>query len=169
MPCINVPGAAGSGNIGCLLGYSASLPWVRGETNIDAVNIWTMTRSNHTFKWGVDVRRVRDDLAQWQSQNPRGLFTFSDSVTGLKGGPATNDQVNGFADFLLDMPNFAGRDVPVNSKTFRGTEFFTYFQDTWQVTRKLTLSPGCGGSFTRPSRQTPRGTFPTTIPSPINW
>ena len=30
MPCISVPGAAGTGNSGCLLGYSASLPWVRG-------------------------------------------------------------------------------------------------------------------------------------------
>lgn len=159
MPCINVPGAAGSGTIGCLLGYSASLPWVRGETNIDAVNIWTMTHSNHTFKWGVDVRRVRDDLAQWQSQNPRGIFTFGDSVTGLKGGPPTNDQVNGFADFLLDLPNFAGRDVPVNSKTFRGTEFFTYFQDTWQVTRKLTLSPGLRWEFYPPFTPNSPGHF----------
>jgi hypothetical protein len=159
MPCINVPGAAGSGNIGCLLGYSASLPWVRGETNIDAVNIWTMTRRNHTFKWGVDIRRVRDDLAQWQSQNPRGIFTFSDSVTALKGGPTTNDQVNGFAGLLLDMPNFAGRDVPVNSKTFRGTEFFTYFQDTWQVTRKLTLSPGLRWEFYPPFTPNSPGHF----------
>jgi len=159
MPCINVPGAAGSGNIGCLLGYSASLPWVRGETNIDAVNIWTMTRGNHTLKWGVDVRRVRDDLAQWQSQNPRGVFTFSDSVTALKGGPKTNDQVNGFADLLLDMPNFSGRDVPVNSKTFRGTEFFTYFQDTWQVTRKLTLSPGLRWEFYPPFTPNSAGHF----------
>jgi len=159
MPCINVPGAAGSGNIGCLLGYSGSLPWVRGETNIDAVNIWTMTRGNHTFKWGVDVRRVRDDLAQWQSQNPRGVFTFGDSVTALKGGPKTNDQVNGFADLLLDMPNFAGRDVPVNSKTFRGTEFFTYVQDTWQVTRKLTLSPGLRWEFYPPFTPNSAGQF----------
>jgi hypothetical protein len=159
MPCINVPGAAGSGNIGCLLGYSGSLPWVRGETNIDAVNIWTLTRGNHTFKWGVDVRRVRDDLAQWQSQNPRGIFTFSDSVTQLKGGPKGNDQVNGFADFLLDMPNFVGRDVPVNSKTFRGTEFFTYFQDTWQITKKLTLSPGLRWEFYPPFTPKSAGRF----------
>ena len=162
MPCINVPGAAGSGNFGCLLGYSGSLPWVRGETNIDAVNIWTMTLRNHTVKWGADVRRVRDDLAQWQSQNPRGIFTFSDSVTTLNNKnapPPTNDQVNGFADLLLDMPNFVGRDVPVNSKTFRGTEFFTYVQDTWQVTRKLTLSPGLRWEFYPPFTPKSAGRF----------
>lgn len=158
MPCINVPGAA-SGTQTCLLGYSGSLPWVRGETNIDAVNIWTKSHGNHTFKWGVDVRRVRDDLAQWQSQNPRGIFNFSDSVTQLKGGPKTSDQVNGFADFLLDMPNSVGRDVPVNSKTFRGTELFTYFQDTWQVTRKLTLSPGLRWEFYPPFTPNSAGNF----------
>jgi hypothetical protein len=165
MPCVNVPGAAGAGNIGCLLGYSGSLPWVRGETNIDAVNIWTLSHGNHTFKWGVDVRRVRDDLAQWQSQNPRGIFTFADSVTQLKGGPKTNDQVNGFADFLLDMPNSVGRDVPVNSKTFRGTEFFTYFQDTWQVTRKLTLSPGLRWEFYPPFTPNASGNFSNYNPT----
>src|SRR5207245_1563095 len=74
-------------NSDCLVGYSASLPWVRGETNINFVNNWTKTRSNHTFKWGVDVRRVRDDLAQWQSQNPRGVFRFNNSVTAHINSP----------------------------------------------------------------------------------
>ena len=165
MPCANVPGAAGGGNAGCFVGYSGSLPWVRGETNVDAVNSWTMTRSNHTLKWGVDVRRVRDDLAQWQSQNPRGIFRFSDSVTSLKGGPKTTDQVNGFADFLLDMPNTVGRDVPINSKTFRGTEFFTYVQDTWQVTRKLTLSPGLRWEFYPPFTPKSAGRFSNYDPN----
>ena len=165
MACANVPGAAGGGTAGCLVGYSGSLPWVRGETNIDAVNSWTMTRSNHTLKWGVDVRRVRDDLAQWQSQNPRGIFNFSDSVTGLKGGPKTSDQVNGFADFLLDMPNSVGRDVPINSKTFRGTEFFTYVQDTWQISRKLTLSPGLRWEFYPPFTPASAGRFSNYDPT----
>jgi len=159
MVCANVPGVSPTGGAGCLVGYSGSLPWIRGETNIDAVNSWTMTRGNHTLKWGVDVRRVRDDLAQWQSQNPRGIFRFSDSVTSLKGGPKTSDQVNGFADFLLDLPNSVGRDVPFNSKTFRGTEFFTYIQDTWQITRKLTISPGLRWEFYPPFTPKSAGRF----------
>src|SRR5438270_9866736 len=45
-----------------VVGYSASIPWHRAETNINFVNTWTKTISNHTVKWGVDYRRLRDDL-----------------------------------------------------------------------------------------------------------
>ncbi|HKA00295.1 MAG TPA: carboxypeptidase-like regulatory domain-containing protein, partial [Candidatus Solibacter sp.] len=49
-----------------LVGYSASIPWNRAETNIDFVSNWTKLHSNHTIKWGVDVRRLRDELLQTQ-------------------------------------------------------------------------------------------------------
>ena len=150
----SLPWVRGETNIFRSVGYSASLPWVRGETNINFVNNWTKTRSNHTFKWGVDVRRVRDDLAQWQSQNPRGVFRFNNSVTS-KPGSRTDTQVNTVASFLLDGPNSLGRDVPIAAKTFRGTELFTYVQDKWQVTQKLTLDVGLRWEFYPPF--TPKG------------
>ena len=31
-----------------LIGYSASVPWIRGESNIDFVNNWTKIIRNHT-------------------------------------------------------------------------------------------------------------------------
>ena len=64
-----------------LVGYSGSLPWIRGETNFDVVNTWTKTFGNHTIKWGVDVRRDRDELLQTQTFNPRGVFRYNDTVT----------------------------------------------------------------------------------------
>ena len=45
-----------------LVGYSASLPWVRAETNIDFANVWTKIMGNHTIKFGGDFRRIRDAL-----------------------------------------------------------------------------------------------------------
>ncbi len=167
MPCIDLPSIVPGSGDDCLVGYSASLPWIRGETNIDTVSIWTLTHRNHTFKWGVDVRRVRDDLAQWQSQNPRGVFNFNDSVTALnlKNGPATSDQVNAVASLLLDMPNSVGRDVPIVSKTIRGTELFSYVQDTWLVTRKLTLSPGLRWEFYPPFTPKAAGRFSNYDPN----
>src|SRR5438552_2951484 len=45
-----------------LIGYSASLPWIRSETNIDFANTWTKILGNHTLKFGVDMRRVSDAL-----------------------------------------------------------------------------------------------------------
>jgi hypothetical protein len=70
-----------------LIGYSASLPWIRSETNIDLVNIWTKTKGNHTVKWGVELRRIRDDLLQTQTFSPRGLYRFRTPQTSVPGAP----------------------------------------------------------------------------------
>ena len=69
-----------------LVGYSASVPWHRAEANISVVNSWTKTLGNHTIKWGVDYRRLRDDLLQTQTINPRGLFNFDTAQTSLNPG-----------------------------------------------------------------------------------
>jgi hypothetical protein len=53
-----------------LIGYSASLPWVRAEANVDIVNTWTKNLGNHTIKFGADLRRVRDDLLQGSDLHP---------------------------------------------------------------------------------------------------
>ena len=124
-----------------LVGTGGSYPWVRGETNIDLVNNWTKILGNHSIKFGEEYRRVRDDLLQGQTFNPRGLFQYRDGQTALKGGPKTG-QANNFASFLLDDPNQVGRDIGVQSSTWRESQIFTYVQDTWQTTQKLTLNAG---------------------------
>ena len=66
----------GDFNCNPLIGYSASLPWVRGETNVDAVNHWTKIVRNHTIKFGADVRRVHDNLLQDQTYGASGADHF---------------------------------------------------------------------------------------------
>jgi hypothetical protein len=156
MPCILFVGYPENGD-NCLAGYSPSLPWIRGETNLNMANNWTKTRGNHTFKWGVDIHRLRDDLAQWQDQNPRGVLRFTTNVTSINPNKnvLTSSEANDVASFLLDMPNSAGRDVPINAKAFRGTELFAYVADRWQVGQKLTLDLGLRWEFYPPF--TPRG------------
>jgi len=124
-----------------MIGYSASLPWDRGETNINAVTNWTKIHRNHTFKWGVDVRRLRDDLVQAQTFSPRGVFRFGTGTT-VNSTSAPTSRGNNFAAFLLDAPTEVGRDVSVISGSWRETEFFSYGQDKWQPTSKLTLDVG---------------------------
>jgi len=123
-----------------MVGYSASLPWDRGETNINAVTNWTKIRSNHTFKWGVDFRRLRDDLVQAQTFGPRGVFRFGTSTTSTP--TSLISRGNNFAAFLLDAPSEVGRDVSVISGSWRESELFSYGQDKWQPTTKLTLDIG---------------------------
>lgn len=123
-----------------LVGYSASLPWDRAEANIDLVNSWTKIKGNHTFKWGVDVRRVRDDLLQDQTYSPRGVYTFSANQTSIVG--ATTNWGNDIASFLLDQPSGAGRDLDTFFPAYRDTWFFAFGGDRWQISPKLTLDLG---------------------------
>jgi hypothetical protein len=124
-----------------LLGFSASLPWVRSVTNFNIVNNWTKTLGTHIIKWGVDVRRERQDLLQTQTFNPRGLFTFTTGPTSLNGN-SNNGFGNAFASFLLDQPNAIGRDLAVIFPARRNTIYNLYFQDKWQVSQKLTVDLG---------------------------
>jgi hypothetical protein len=167
MPCIVLDNNNANN---CLVGYSASLPWIRGETNLNVANNWTKVRGNHTFKWGVDYHRLRDDLAQWQDQNPRGVFRFTAKVTSSNTTPATatNNQANPVASFLLDAPNSVGRDVPLNAKAFRGNELFAYAADKWQISKKLTLDLGLRWEFYPPFTPRAAGRFSNFDPTTKN-
>ncbi len=136
-----------------MVGYSASLPWIRAEANIDLVNNWTKIHGNHTFRFGFDMRRLRDDLLQTQTYSPRGLYQFGASQAGCAGNcvgstfgtgldPTTNWN-NNMGSFLLDLPNnSSGRDFSIVFPTYRAWEFFWYGGDKWQVNNKLTLDLG---------------------------
>ena len=148
IPGVNV-GAFTSGLVGVqinggisnpIIGYSPSLPWVRAEANIDLVNTWTKILGNHTFKWGVDVRRLRDDLLQAQTFSPRGLYVFDVNQTTIPG--AKTGFGNDFASFLLDVPNQVGRDLAIYFPAYRAWQIFSFAQDKWLVTPKLTVDLG---------------------------
>ena len=141
-----------------MVGYSASIPWMRAEALINVVNTWTKTLGNHTVKWGVDFRRLRDDLLQTQTVNPRGLFSFGTAQTTLNPGaggtaPSTGS-ANNFASFLLDLPSSGGRDIAAYYPALRANQFFAFVQDKWQVSPKLTLDVGLRWEFYPPA--TPR-------------
>jgi outer membrane receptor protein involved in Fe transport len=127
-----------------LVGYSGSFPWDRGETNIDLVNNWTKIHGNHTFKWGADVRRLRDDLVQAQTFGPRGRFSFGTGPTALNSGGKSSptNLANNFATFLLDQATDVGRDISLISGSWRETEAFFFGQDTWHATQNLTVDAG---------------------------
>jgi hypothetical protein len=131
-----------------MVGYSASEPWDRGETNINLVNTWTKIHNNHAFKWGADIRRLRDDLVQGQSFSPRGLFRFGSGTTSISG--AKTSIANNFAAFLLDTPTEVGRDIAPISGSWRETELFFFGQDTWHITNKLTVDAGLRWEFYLP-------------------
>ncbi len=148
-----------------IVGYSASLPWVRAEANVDVVNTWTKTKGNHTIKWGVDLKRLRDDLLQDQTYSPRGIIDFNHYQTAACNPIATGSNglatscnpltpvgiANDMASFLLDTPDYIGRDVNTYFPAYRQWEFFAFGGDKWQVTPKLTLDLGVRWEFYPPA------------------
>lgn len=149
-----------------LVGYSASLPWVRAETNIDFMNHWTKTAGNHTIKWGADIRRIRDDLLQTQTFNPRGTFQFREGQTSIPG--AKTSFANDFASFLLDVPNVVGRDLPVVFPAYRQWWLFFYGSDKWQITPKLTADLGLRWDLYPPATPAHAGGFSNYDPNTNN-
>ena len=141
-----------------LIGYSASEPWIRAESNIDFVNNWTKISGNHTFKWGVDIRRVHDDLLQDQTFSPRGAFTFSDVQTSDASSPGTT-VANDIASFLLQQPSQTGRDLNTFFPRYRQWWIFAFASDKWQATPKLTLDLGVRWDMYPPATPPTAGGF----------
>ncbi len=134
-----------SGFSGPVLGFSNSLPWDRGETTYVGSGIITKTHGNHTFKFGEEIRKNRDFLLQIQDNGGvRGHFDFNGNRTAIPSDTAAqNGLANAFASFLLDLPNSVGRDVKVlDTPGTTHKEFFSFFQDRWQASKKLTVTLG---------------------------
>jgi len=158
-----------------LTGYVNSLPWTRAEANIDLVNNWTKVDGNHTFRFGFDMRRLRDDLLQTQTYSPRGVYSFGANQTACAGscpgisgtGPDPNTSwANSMASFLLDLPQVSnsGRDFSLIFPTYRAWEFFFYGGDKWQASRKLTVDLGLRWELYPPATPAFPGEFSNYIP-----
>lgn len=144
-----------SGFSGPVLGFSASLPWDRGETTWIGSGILTKLWGNHSFKFGAELRHNRDKLLQIQDNGGvRGSFAFNGNRTATSTDTkAQNGIANAFAAFLLDLPSSVGRDIKVIDEP--GTQhyaFFSFAQDTWQVSQKLTLTLGLRHEYYQPLR-----------------
>jgi Carboxypeptidase regulatory-like domain/TonB dependent receptor len=148
------------------IGYNNGLPWARGETNIDMVNNWTKIVKNHTFKFGWEIRRVRDDLLQGQSPNPRGVYQYDDGQTALNATPSpASGFANAWAAFLLDVPDSAGLAASVSDLAWRQSQYFGFAQDTYQLSRKLTVTYGLRYEVYQPYKPRVPGGFSDYDPS----
>lgn len=124
-----------------LVGFSPSLPWARAVTTFGIVNNFSKTFNKHILRFGVDIRRERNDLLQTQTFNPRGRFEYAPAQTGTTTDTRRNF-ANSFAAFLLDVPNQSGRDFPFVFPARRELVSNLYFQDKWQLSSKLTIDLG---------------------------
>ncbi|MGB7207796.1 MAG: TonB-dependent receptor [Pyrinomonadaceae bacterium] len=129
-------------NIGSGLGVNrCNCPLDQDEKQYQVVGNLTKIFDNHTFKFGVDVRRAFN--LRVPSDNHRsGELTFGKDRTG-----------SGLATFLIgDVTNF--RRYVSTSTDARESQWrhFYYAQDTWKATPKLTLALGLRADVFNPQK-----------------
>jgi hypothetical protein len=100
------------------------------------------TWGNHTFKFGIDVRRALN--LRVPSDNHRsGELSFSENRTGQVVNGQLTAKGLGIATFLIGDVTFFKRFVSTSTTAAeRQWRHFYYAQDTWRVTPKLTLAYG---------------------------
>ncbi|HXG66108.1 MAG TPA: TonB-dependent receptor, partial [Blastocatellia bacterium] len=128
----------GGFNFGSGLGVNrCNCPLDQDEKQFQFVSNLLKTSGNHTFKFGVDVRRAYN-LRVPSDRHRSGELSFNnDRTRGPEGGGL------GLATFLLgDVTRFSRFASSSTDARERQWRHFYYGQDTWRATQKLTINYG---------------------------
>ena len=99
----------------------------------------TWTRGKHEFKMGWDFRRMRTFGNDWAGSN--GSYYFSRAQTALP--TSLTSTGNAFASFLLGAVDYATANFPPPMLgQIRYGYHSAFWQDTWRLTPRLTMSYG---------------------------
>ena len=154
---ITIPGAPQSTfsstlPIFTVTGYQQVGPTTAANSNFttsvtEFLDTFSMVRSRHTLKFGVDLRREALNIVN--PANPTGSYAFTttgtDSSTGASG--------NGLASLLLGQVNAFSIDIQnrVLQERAHIAEFFA--GDDWKVSQRLTLNIGTRYTLNFPSTE----------------
>lgn len=136
-PRFNISGVSAIGN------PNVSNPFLFRDNQWVAGGNLSYIRGKHSFRFGGEYTYYTINHFQPQAAfGPRGGFNLTGGVTSQRGGAAPG-QFNGYADFLLGLPNSMGKDVQyVNPAAVRMPGWGFYARDQWQLSRKLTVNYG---------------------------
>ncbi len=117
------------------LGDPATEPSFVAEHNTQFAGSVTYTHGHHTYKTGASL--IRRNFSLDNNLFPEGYNIFPSPVT-----------------FFLGAPYITNRQVIINKPYDRMWEPSVYFQDSWRVNEKLTLSLGARYDvFTKPNEK----------------
>lgn len=166
-PRINgLSGALGTGS-SLAFGPSNANSYFDGVLPANASGTWV--RGNHTYKLGAEFH-----LSSWTDRNTRGaqgILNFSTNETALPylGTSNVGGSTVGFpyASFLLGLAD-TGSVNAIQDPQLRKKSYSLYLQDTWKVTRKLTLDYGLRWDLESEGHEIHYRTsmFGPTIPNP---
>jgi Carboxypeptidase regulatory-like domain/TonB dependent receptor len=129
----------------------------------------TKIMGKHTLKAGVTWEKLFVNFTQYGS--PDGQYSFGSSYTQQNASAGTSTtQGNGFATFLLGLPNNNGNDLQYSySAASASTYTGFYFQDDFKVSSRLTLNLGIRYDVDTPrtERYNRLSYFDINAPSPL--
>ena len=140
------PISASGPNGGFSMGISGSIPRLDRSTMFQFVSNWTKISGNHQWRWGVDIRRHREDLFTLNAST-RGQFGFNQTTTG---SPTVSGSGLGTATFLLGDASSFSRGVFILFPAERATRAAIYGGDTWRISPKLTVNYGVRWEYIEP-------------------
>jgi hypothetical protein len=129
----------------------------------------TWIRGNHSYKFGAEMKQ--DTFANRSESGLNGAFTFSGNETALPylGTTSIGGSSIGFplASFLLGQYDSASIG-DTSAPDYKRFSWGLYAQDTWKVSRKLTLTYGLRYDLQEPNRELWHRTssFSPTTPNP---
>src|SRR5215467_14504673 len=135
-PDLNINGAGSF-----IMGYRCNCPLNEQELQYQGVSNWTKIMGSHTFKGGADIRRRKNKRLP-SDQHRAGVYNFNIGATALNVGGSPVGGL-GLASFLIGDPGPFNRFAQI-STTQQDVQWSMYYygEDTWRITRKLTLNYG---------------------------
>jgi len=155
IPSVSLTAYSGFGN-------SSEGPYENNNRAMQFINNLSWVKGKHTIKVGGEFRR--DEYNQVGNQFARGQFSFDRNATR---NPLVANSGNAFADFLLGEVFQAEAAVSIAKAQFRANGFAFYIDDTWRVSKKLTLNLGLRYENTPPWTDQTGTLFNAIVPNDI--
>jgi len=133
----------GSSNLGVSGGIDGEQLTLEEKTNLVANLTWV--KNNHTYKFGAEASI--EGYPNYNYLDLNGVFNFSAAETGLPylnaaNPPGTSNTIGlPYASFLLGLVDNYQVDAPAVARLGKH-QFGFYAQDSWKITRKITLDYG---------------------------
>jgi hypothetical protein len=137
-------------------------PLGRIDTTGHLTETFTYTTGPHQFRFGGEYRRSRGDV--FYNRNGRGTFAFDGSQGPWAKDSAVPDNVKSLADYLAGFVQSSSLTVGDQQRNYYANDFNWFAQDTWKVSRSLTLNVGLRWDYFGPFYD-PTNRISTFIPS----
>jgi hypothetical protein len=126
-------------------GDNTNGPFVIDDSTMQFIDNFSWTHGKHSFRFGGEYRR--DVFSQFGNQYTRGNPQFNGNFTAT---PQTLAGGNSAADFILGAPFRLDLALQLAVTDDRSNSLAFYFDDTWKLTPKITISTGLRWEVVQP-------------------